>query len=394
MGTMIQIHTLTGYSSVLLNRDDAGLAKRIEYGSAIRTRTSSQFAKRKLRLAEGAHSISSLGEMSVRSRLTFRRLVAEPLVEEGFDVHVVAAATLVVMDELLGVSAKAKGKRSKKEKAEEEGAVPDPLAILERNELIVLGASEIAYILGLVREIVRDAGDAEEARKKAVAALKDRQAKANLLEIGQANKSLDVAMYGRMVTGDTLSAMDAAVHVAHAISVHGQRPEVDYFTAVDDLKAEGEDHGAAHVGEVELTSPLLYGYYVVDFDQLLANLKGLDNAREVAARLVANLINLTASGIVGAKKGSTAPYSTADFLMVEVGYGANRTLAEAFRKPVAPTVEAAVEAISSYVAGKDAMYGDSGNRKFVASIVDVDIPGAEKANVPGIASAVESMLAG
>ena len=38
----VQMHTLQGYPAVLLNRDDAGLAKRIPYGGASRTRISSQ----------------------------------------------------------------------------------------------------------------------------------------------------------------------------------------------------------------------------------------------------------------------------------------------------------------------------------------------------------------
>ena len=42
----IQIHTLHNYPATLLNRDDAGLAKRLPYGNAVRTRISSQCLKR------------------------------------------------------------------------------------------------------------------------------------------------------------------------------------------------------------------------------------------------------------------------------------------------------------------------------------------------------------
>ena len=37
----LQIHTLSPYTGVLLNRDDSGLAKRLPYGDALRTRVSS-----------------------------------------------------------------------------------------------------------------------------------------------------------------------------------------------------------------------------------------------------------------------------------------------------------------------------------------------------------------
>ena len=42
----LQIHTLTAYPASLLNRDDAGLAKRIPFGNAQRLRVSSQCLKR------------------------------------------------------------------------------------------------------------------------------------------------------------------------------------------------------------------------------------------------------------------------------------------------------------------------------------------------------------
>ena len=38
----LQIHTISPYTGALLNRDDAGLAKRLPYGGVLRTRVSSQ----------------------------------------------------------------------------------------------------------------------------------------------------------------------------------------------------------------------------------------------------------------------------------------------------------------------------------------------------------------
>ena len=59
----LQIHSLSGYSAVLLNRDDAGLAKRPPYGGAIRTRISSQCLKRRWRTDTGVPSL--LGEPEI-----------------------------------------------------------------------------------------------------------------------------------------------------------------------------------------------------------------------------------------------------------------------------------------------------------------------------------------
>ena len=65
----IQIHTLHTYPAALLNRDDAGLAKRLPYGGAIRTRISSQCLKRHWRVADDAFSLAKLGvPMATRTR--------------------------------------------------------------------------------------------------------------------------------------------------------------------------------------------------------------------------------------------------------------------------------------------------------------------------------------
>ena len=69
----IQIHSLVSYPAVLLNRDDAGQAKRVSYGGAMRTRVSSQCLKRHWRKAEDDDwSLAATGlELSARSREIF-----------------------------------------------------------------------------------------------------------------------------------------------------------------------------------------------------------------------------------------------------------------------------------------------------------------------------------
>lgn len=71
----IQIHTLHTYPAALINRDDAGLAKRLPLGNAMRTRISSQCLKRHWRTADDRFALSGLKvPMAVRSRLFFKRL--------------------------------------------------------------------------------------------------------------------------------------------------------------------------------------------------------------------------------------------------------------------------------------------------------------------------------
>ena len=56
----LQIHSLHSYPAALLNRDDSGLAKRMPFGGAVRTRISSQCLKRHWRVADDEFSIHNV----------------------------------------------------------------------------------------------------------------------------------------------------------------------------------------------------------------------------------------------------------------------------------------------------------------------------------------------
>jgi CT1975-like protein len=69
----LQIHTLTSFSGVLLNRDETGAAKRMPYGGAVRTRISSQCLKRHWRTAADEWSIEEEADKSLRTRHIFEK---------------------------------------------------------------------------------------------------------------------------------------------------------------------------------------------------------------------------------------------------------------------------------------------------------------------------------
>jgi CRISPR system Cascade subunit CasC len=388
----IQIHTLTSYPGSLLNRDDVGFAKRLPFGGTTRTRISSQCLKRHWRTFTGEHSLSSLHAgsdpvaLSVRSRHTFERFVLEPLVAEGVSADLARAATEAIMIAVLGESAKAKkakedaksedvpakGKKAKKD-SEQEG----PPSLMT-GQLTVLGKPELDFFLTEARALAKDAGSPEkieEAKKKRFT----KDWGKNLDGLRRA-AGLDGALFGRMVTSDKLARADAAVHVAHALTVHSEHTETDYFAAVDDLLQGGDDPqlGSAHIGTTELTSGLFYGYVVVDVAQLVSNLEGCDAKswmsadRKLAADVVSSLIQLVARVSPGAKKGSTAPYAYAHLTLVEAGSGQPRTLANAFLKPITATaghpdlVANAYSALTNYVTEIDQVFGLASRRAHAA----------------------------
>jgi CRISPR system Cascade subunit CasC len=363
----LQIHTLTNYPACLLNRDDAGFAKRMPFGGAVRTRISSQCLKRHWRVYDGENSLRTIdAPESVRSRVAFERFVVKPLVDGGVAPPMARRATQKVVDTLFGSEAK----KEKTQKKAGKKAEVDPVATagteqVSTAQVTVLGKPELEYLLNLTREAI-NAADRDEAEIESVIAerMKDKKLKENLRALmpGSLEAGLGAALFGRMVTGDVLAATDAAIHVAHAMTVHGHMTESDYFTAVDDLVREEGEQGSGHINASELTSGLFYGYVVVDVNALVSNL-GADRA--LAGDVVHRLVHMVCTVSPGAKKGSTAPYSYSHLVLLESGNRQPRTLQNAFIEPVRANgdlVQNSYAALRGYLAELDATYGKSEQR--------------------------------
>lgn len=385
----IQIHTLHSYPGTLLNRDDAGLAKRLPFGGVERLRISSQCLKRHWRVAEDTRALGTIDPsigISTRSRRTWKVLIQEPLVAAGLAADAVNAVLAAMQVEFYG--------ESKKAKAAKAGKVTT--IDLERDELVVLGRPEIDYLINEARRIIGIAGSDE---KATAAELKTLRKNFHALKAGA---GIDAAMFGRFVSGDRDARVDAAVHVAHAFSVHEQASEPDYFTAVDDLQAEEQGSGAGHLNTADLTSGVYYGYVVVDVPLLISNLEGCQRQswrsadRKLAAKTVESLIHLVAKVTPGAKKGSTAPYDWASLVLVEAGEEQPRTLANAFIEPVCrrPIDAEAGRALATHVAAIDAMYGVAGRRLLATRFEEIAMPSAERSSLPSLAADVATLIRG
>ena len=107
--------------------------------------------------------------------------------------------------------------------------------------------------------------------------------------------------------------------------------------------------------------------------------------REMAAVVVDHLIHLIATVSPGAKKGSTAPYTYADLLLVEAGERQPRTLANAFRDPVQARVQAAVSALASHLENLDAAYG-AGEARRMLTVASAALPGADRLPLADLAA--------
>lgn len=380
----LQIHTLTSFAAALLNRDDAGLAKRIPFGNAERMRVSSQCLKKHWR--DELHRVLDLPG-GIRSRMFFEREVFRRAVTAGVDEAVAQKMTEALLKKLV------QGGQDK----------TNPLRL---NQPVLFGKPEADYFVRLIAECAKSGEDPVttlDARLKTESG----NLRALMKAAGQDDlvSGIEGAMFGRFVTSDILARADAAVHVAHAFTVHPLSTEVDFFTVVDDLKEAHEDAGAAHAGDMELGAGLFYGYVVVDVPLLVSNLCGCDakdwasqpaetlaDARNVLARL----IDAIATVSPGAKLGSTAPYARAACVLLESGNGQPRTLANAYLKSLklsGDPMQQAVDAMGEHLAAIDAMYGCK-EKRFVSSTQNT----AKLAGIPAapltasVAAALDSLL--
>jgi CRISPR system Cascade subunit CasC len=372
----LQIHTLTSYPGVLLNRDDAGLAKRLPYGGTTRIRVSSQSLKRHWRTAEDEEwGLSTIGSpMSVRTRQVFESAIRPALRDRlpNASDEMLDAAGLALTLALYGDKAKELNKR----------------------QALLLGWREIEYLTSVLAEIIPAATSSDDAANAVTASFKAKDAKANLSAIrdhsGNLAAGLEAALFGRMVTSDPKANTDAAIHVAHAFTVHEQESETDYFTVVDDLKLRDDEAGSGGIFDTELTSGLFYGYVVVDVPLLVANLTGVDPAawakadtdRSLPASVVKHLLHLMATVSPGAKKGSTAPYAWTQTMLIEAGSRQPRTLASAFERAVRPLSgrsmsEVTESTLFDRLAAFDKAYGAKEARVFLS------VGGGEQANANG-----------
>jgi CRISPR system Cascade subunit CasC len=385
----LQIHTLTSYHATLLNRDDAGLAKRVPFGDAIRLRVSSQCLKRHWR-EYFQTELKVPG--AFRTRHFFDRIILPRLCEQGMNEHDARVLTQITRESLIKTKDKKKEKQTTasddddndmQEVAEdtlesrttEKDTSSDALSL---SQAVLFGKPEADYLVKLALDSAKG-NDIKEAAKDLKERLnQNRQNFKSMLRQG-GYESLQVgfegAMFGRFVTSDVLSRVDAAVHVAHSFTVHGLDTEVDYFTVVDDLNRE-EETGAAHANDMELGAGVFYGYVVVDVPLLISNTTGCDREKwteqdpSVVLSMLRTLLKAMTTASPGAKHGSTAPYSYSDFVLLESGKKQPRTLANAYLKAIpqrGDLLQESVNELSNQMTSIDRMYGEVASFRSVAT---------------------------
>jgi len=313
---IVELHSLTSHAPANLNRDDLGRPKSAVFGGTQRARISSQAVKRSIRTSNYLEEILSNG-LSTRSR-QLPKMIYNDLAKEFQGNEKMLERLRAVCEAFTGVL----GKADKK----------DPL---HTSQIVFLTQGEIERATSYIRSVVT--GESKLTKKELEAFTAGAA-----VEIGlnrNPGDGVDMALFGRMTTdsANAFADVDAAMQVAHAISTHTVTPEVDWFTAVDDVTTGKEETGSGHLGEVEFNSAVFYKYFSCNLPLLIRNMNGArGNAIDALTTVLDAACRVTPSG----KQNTFASHSLADtVLLVLRPERIPVSLANAFEKPVPKSEE-------------------------------------------------------
>jgi CRISPR system Cascade subunit CasC len=315
---LVEIHMIQNVAPSCLNRDDTNSPKDCEFGGHRRARISSQCLKRAVRTSKVFKDGVS-NDTGIRTKM-YADLIKRGLTDRGKDESLAEIISKAVATYLYG-------------KMDDKGG--KVLMFLSHNEL-----GDIHKILTdnwdtLSQTSSTSDGDApieKKPGKKGKASGKLDQAVETIFKSYHPSRvSPDVALFGRMVTEKTDLNVDAACQVAHAISTNKANIEMDFFTAVDDLKGD-DDPGAGMMGTIQFTSPCFYRYSVLDSEQLRKNLGG--DAKLTVETVIA-FVKASIRVLPSGKQNSMAAWNPPSMVLVCLKEsGQPMSLANAFVKPV------------------------------------------------------------
>lgn len=340
MSHFIQLHLLTAYPPANLNRDDLGRPKTAVMGGKQRLRVSSQCLKRTWRTSDVFRE--ALGShVGTRTKRLGPQLF-ERLIEGGRTENQALKAVEAIVKQF--------------------GALENKEKRFSHKQLVHFSPAELTAIDSLVKTLIEEARDPEEGELKL---------------LREEHASVDIAMFGRMLADTPRYNMEAAVQVAHALSVHEAAIEDDFFTAVDDLNDGRDDSGSAHMGHIEFGAGLFYIYVCIDRRELTRNLNG---NKELASAAIRALIEAAATTAPSGKQNSFGSRAWANYALVETGDAQPRSLSVAFLKPVSGDeyLASAIDALRSNRTQMERAYGTSATTYY-----ELNVP-AEEGTLKGL----------
>lgn len=296
---ILNIHVLYSFAGGNPNRDDTGTPKSLFYGGKERGRISSQAMTRPKRLG---YEKDPMGERSYRSKLIPNKVMSEVLLRLNTAGKILTEKEKVKIAE--NVLKSIKGLTAKEGKVDAEALLKEissstSISVEEKESitsngdekeakdtLVWLAEAEIeGLILKMVEKYLKDSNESSDSSNTIDPSEYIRKGK---------TASLAIAAFGRMFASRPDLQNEAAIQRSHAFTTHEMIVDLDYFTAVDDLR----QHGAGHLGLKQLTGGVYYWHANIDRDQLLEvwDIENVETALNNLVALVHSLLNELPTG--------------------------------------------------------------------------------------------------
>ncbi|HQB84468.1 MAG TPA: type I-E CRISPR-associated protein Cas7/Cse4/CasC, partial [Candidatus Rifleibacterium sp.] len=343
---LIEVHILQNHAPSNLNRDDTGSPKEAVFGGYKRARISSQCLKRSFRRSQ-IFNFYLAGLLATRTR-SLPELVKDRLIAAGFN------------EETARIGAqKASGFGTEEGKEQK----PNKSGHYRTAQTMFLSEADIQAVSEVIATAASEVKDLNTFEKIPA---KDLQKQAE--DKGFRPISVDIALFGRMVTSEAFVNVEASSQFAHAISTHKIDHEFDYYTAVDDLERATDDEagaGADMIGDVEFNSACYYKYFNIHVEGLVDNLTGKafnkpvkeedeKNARLTAGNAIRALIEAACRVTPSGKQNSFAAYQPPSLVWIEVrDKNLPVSYANAFCNPVNPKGKNGLETESANALKKE-----------------------------------------
>ncbi len=288
----LELHILQTVPVSCLNRDDMNSPKTAIFGGVQRARVSSQSWKRAIREYAKEQSTLFAGNRS--------RLIVEPLknalINKGLNESDAVDGAKSIAEALAKMDDKKRG--------------------LQVKTLYFTSPGEIN---ALAEAYVKDKDGKKALKAVTPEILKD---------------AADISLFGRMVASDHSLTLEGASMFSHALSTHKVDNEIDFFSAVDDLKSPDES-GAGMTGTLEFNSATYYRFAALNLNLLFSesHLAALnaDEKKEVLSVFIRSVLE----AVPNARKNSMNGYTRPGYVVGVVRTkGHPVQMINAFEKPV------------------------------------------------------------
>jgi len=375
---LIELHILQSFPVSCLNRDDVGSPKSALFGGVQRARISSQAIKRAIRLDFNESHYGSAFHTE-RTKLAHENL-AKILNNDLKDEKLSSRLALEALSRLVDKGGASKAKADKRGRMNMPALIwLSPAQIQSAADAVLKNKDLILEASALDAEAGKDKNKLKEAGKKLNDALKP---VSKAIQDAGISDAADIAMFGRMVANDPSLNVESAAMFSHPLSTHSVANEVDFYTAVDDVKnqrgetdeSESDDAGAGMMGTLEFNSATYYRYVGINVGMIFdKDHLGPITDQEERKKVLRAFLTACLTAVPGARKNSmnaaTLPF---EVLGIRKSKGQPLQLINAFEEPVKTNGKGlqatSLAAMKSHLDSLEKTWGPSGEKFWLTEL--------------------------